>query len=39
VMQVREAAKQFEDAGFTEFYFDPTVAKLDQVDRLAEAVL
>ena len=39
VMQVREAAKQFEDAGFTEFYFDPTVARLDQVDRLADAVL
>jgi alkanesulfonate monooxygenase SsuD/methylene tetrahydromethanopterin reductase-like flavin-dependent oxidoreductase (luciferase family) len=26
-------------AGFTEFYFDPTVATLDQIDRLAEAVL
>jgi alkanesulfonate monooxygenase SsuD/methylene tetrahydromethanopterin reductase-like flavin-dependent oxidoreductase (luciferase family) len=39
VAQVREAAKAFEDAGFTEFYFDPTVARLDQVDRLADAVL
>jgi len=39
VSKVREVAKQFEDAGFTEFYFDPTVATLDQVDRLAEAVL
>jgi alkanesulfonate monooxygenase SsuD/methylene tetrahydromethanopterin reductase-like flavin-dependent oxidoreductase (luciferase family) len=39
VSQVREAAKAFEDAGFTEFYFDPTVARLDQIDRLAEAVL
>ena len=39
VAQVREAAKAFEDAGFTEFYFDPTVARVDQVDRLADAVL
>ena len=39
VSQVREAAKGFEDAGFTEFYFDPTVATLDQIDRLPEAVL
>ena len=39
VSQVREAAKGFEDAGFTEFYFDPTAATLDQIDRLAEAVL
>jgi alkanesulfonate monooxygenase SsuD/methylene tetrahydromethanopterin reductase-like flavin-dependent oxidoreductase (luciferase family) len=39
VSHVREAAKAFEDAGFTEFYFDPTVARLDQIDRLAEAVL
>jgi alkanesulfonate monooxygenase SsuD/methylene tetrahydromethanopterin reductase-like flavin-dependent oxidoreductase (luciferase family) len=37
--RVRDAAKGFEDAGFTEFYFDPTVATLDQIDRLAEAVL
>ncbi|HEX5383773.1 MAG TPA: LLM class flavin-dependent oxidoreductase [Propionibacteriaceae bacterium] len=37
--QVREVAKMFEDAGFTEMYFDPTVATLDQVDRLADAVL
>lgn len=39
VSQVRAVAKGFEDAGFTELYFDPTVATLDQVDRLAEAVL
>jgi hypothetical protein len=32
-------AKGFEDAGFTELYFDPTVARVDQVDRLADAVL
>jgi alkanesulfonate monooxygenase SsuD/methylene tetrahydromethanopterin reductase-like flavin-dependent oxidoreductase (luciferase family) len=39
VPQVRDAAKGFEDAGFTEFYFDPTVARLEQIDRLAAAVL
>jgi alkanesulfonate monooxygenase SsuD/methylene tetrahydromethanopterin reductase-like flavin-dependent oxidoreductase (luciferase family) len=39
VSQVRDAAKGFEDAGFTEFYFDPTAARLDQIDRLADAVL
>jgi alkanesulfonate monooxygenase SsuD/methylene tetrahydromethanopterin reductase-like flavin-dependent oxidoreductase (luciferase family) len=39
VSQVRDAAKSSEDAGFTEFYFDPTAATLDQVDRLAAAVL
>jgi hypothetical protein len=39
VSQVRDTAKGFEDAGFTEFYFEPTAATLDQIDRLAEAVL
>jgi len=39
VPQLRDATKAFEDAGFTELYFDPTVASLTQVDRLAEAVL
>jgi hypothetical protein len=39
VSQVRDAVKGFEDAGFTEFYFDPTAATLDQIDRLADAVL
>ena len=39
VSQVTDAVKAFEDAGFTELYFDPTVAKLDQIDRLADAVL
>lgn len=39
VAQLQEAVKAFEDAGFTELYFDPTVASLDQVDRLADAVL
>jgi alkanesulfonate monooxygenase SsuD/methylene tetrahydromethanopterin reductase-like flavin-dependent oxidoreductase (luciferase family) len=37
--QLTDAVKAFEDAGFTELYFDPTVAQLDQIDRLAEAVL
>jgi alkanesulfonate monooxygenase SsuD/methylene tetrahydromethanopterin reductase-like flavin-dependent oxidoreductase (luciferase family) len=36
---VRDTVRMFSDAGFTEFYFDPTVATLDQVDRLADAVL
>jgi alkanesulfonate monooxygenase SsuD/methylene tetrahydromethanopterin reductase-like flavin-dependent oxidoreductase (luciferase family) len=39
VSQLRDVAKGFEDAGFTELYFDPTVATLDQIDRLAAAVL
>ena len=39
VSQLRDVAKGFEDAGFTELYFDPTAATLDQIDRLAEAVL
>ena len=39
VSQLRDVAKGFEDAGFTELYFDPTVARVDQVDRLADAVL
>jgi len=30
---------QFEEVGVTELYFDPTVATLDQVDRLADLVL
>lgn len=38
VSAVRDAVKAFEDAGFTEFYLDPTVAQLDQIDRLAEAL-
>ena len=39
VSQLRDTTKAFEDAGFTELYFDPTVARLTQIDRLAEAVL
>lgn len=37
--QIRERAKAFEDIGVDELIFDPTVGGLDQVDRLAEAVL
>ncbi len=29
----------FEEAGITELTFDPTVASLDQVDRLADLLL
>jgi alkanesulfonate monooxygenase SsuD/methylene tetrahydromethanopterin reductase-like flavin-dependent oxidoreductase (luciferase family) len=36
---VKEVADAFEAAGVDELVFDPTVADLDQVDRLADAVL
>jgi hypothetical protein len=35
---VRETAAAFEELGVDELVFDPTVADLDQVDRLADAV-
>jgi hypothetical protein len=35
---VREQAAAFEAAGVDELIFDPTVANLDQVDRLADAI-
>jgi alkanesulfonate monooxygenase SsuD/methylene tetrahydromethanopterin reductase-like flavin-dependent oxidoreductase (luciferase family) len=35
---VRRAAAAFQEAGVDELVFDPTVADLDQVDRLADAV-
>src|SRR5262245_50657142 len=35
---IRDTLRAFEDAGFTEVYLDPTVASLDQVDRLADVV-
>ena len=35
---VRERAAAFEELGVDELIFDPTVADLDQVDRLADAV-
>jgi alkanesulfonate monooxygenase SsuD/methylene tetrahydromethanopterin reductase-like flavin-dependent oxidoreductase (luciferase family) len=37
--QASAAVRAFADAGFTELVFDPTVAALDEVDRLADAVL
>lgn len=36
---VRTTAGRFEEAGVDELIFDPTVADLDQVDRLADVVL
>jgi alkanesulfonate monooxygenase SsuD/methylene tetrahydromethanopterin reductase-like flavin-dependent oxidoreductase (luciferase family) len=36
---LKGALPAYEDAGVTELYLDPTVAKLEQVDRLADAVL
>jgi len=36
---IRDTARQFEDIGLTELYFDPTVASIDQVDRLADLLL
>jgi alkanesulfonate monooxygenase SsuD/methylene tetrahydromethanopterin reductase-like flavin-dependent oxidoreductase (luciferase family) len=35
---VRDRAAAFEEVGVDELVFDPTVASLDQVDRLADAV-
>ena len=35
---IRDTLHAFEDAGFTEVYLDPTVASLDQLDRLADVV-
>ncbi len=35
---IREVVGKFEDIGVDELVFDPTVAELTQVDRLAEAV-
>jgi len=36
---IRDAVKGFADVGFTELYLDPTVASLEQLDRLADVVL
>lgn len=36
---LRDIVKGFEDAGFDELILDPTIAELDQIDMLAEAVL
>ncbi len=36
---IRDTVKAFEDTGIDELILDPTVASLDQVDRLADVVL
>ena len=36
---LRDLARRFEEIGFDELLFDPTIAKIEQVDLLAEAVL
>lgn len=36
---LQATVKQFEEAGFDEFIWNPTIPQLDQVDLLAEAVL
>lgn len=36
---VKESVARFEEAGIDELIFDPTIAGLDQIDRLAEVVL
>ena len=35
----KDVVRAFGDAGVTELVFDPTVASVDEVDRLADAVL
>lgn len=37
--QAKQMVRAFADVGITELVFDPTVAALDEVDRLADAVL
>jgi alkanesulfonate monooxygenase SsuD/methylene tetrahydromethanopterin reductase-like flavin-dependent oxidoreductase (luciferase family) len=37
--QMKETVSRFESYGFDELFFDPTVADLAQIDRVAEAVL
>jgi hypothetical protein len=36
---LRGVVKSFEDLGLDELTLDPTIAELDQVDRLADALL
>ena len=36
---IQDAVKAFADVGVTELVFDPTIASLDEIDRLAELVL
>ena len=38
-ISIRDTVAQFEDVGVTELYFGPSVASLEQVDRLADLVL
>jgi alkanesulfonate monooxygenase SsuD/methylene tetrahydromethanopterin reductase-like flavin-dependent oxidoreductase (luciferase family) len=35
----KDIARQFADLGVTDLAFDPTIASLDEIDRLADAVL
>jgi alkanesulfonate monooxygenase SsuD/methylene tetrahydromethanopterin reductase-like flavin-dependent oxidoreductase (luciferase family) len=35
----KDTARAFEDVGVTELVFDPTIGSIDEVDRLADAVL
>jgi alkanesulfonate monooxygenase SsuD/methylene tetrahydromethanopterin reductase-like flavin-dependent oxidoreductase (luciferase family) len=37
--EIKQLVARFEDAGVDELMLDPTIAELDQVDRLAEVVL
>jgi alkanesulfonate monooxygenase SsuD/methylene tetrahydromethanopterin reductase-like flavin-dependent oxidoreductase (luciferase family) len=37
--EAKQRARDFADAGFTDLMFDPAVPGLDQIDRLADAVL
>ena len=39
IEDMRTTSRRFEEAGVDELVFDPTVADLEQVDRLADAVL
>jgi alkanesulfonate monooxygenase SsuD/methylene tetrahydromethanopterin reductase-like flavin-dependent oxidoreductase (luciferase family) len=36
---IRDTVRAFEDLGMNELYLDPTVGRLDQIDRLADVVL
>jgi alkanesulfonate monooxygenase SsuD/methylene tetrahydromethanopterin reductase-like flavin-dependent oxidoreductase (luciferase family) len=36
---VKDVVAGFEDLGITDLYFDPTAARLDQIDRLADLIL
>jgi hypothetical protein len=36
---IKDTLAAFADLGFTDMFFDPTVARLHQIDRLADLVL